>query len=95
MSGRNAQNAAIDHQNEQIRKQYDMDLKNYEFSYGKKARRDEKGNLAKDEQGNVIFDQLKDKDGTKSGRLNDQYDHAVEGLAIRKAKDKELSLIHI
>ena len=91
MSGRSSQNAIIDHQNEQIQKQYAMDLRNYQFSYGKKARRNEDGELVKDEKGNVIFDQQFDRDGTKAGRLNDQYDHAVEGLAIRKAKDKEVN----
>ena len=89
--GRGSQNAIIDHQNEQIRKQYDMDLKNYEFSYGQRVRRDDEGNAIKDEGGDIIFDQMFDDDGSKSGVLNDQYDYAVEGLNIRKAKDIEIN----
>ena len=48
--GRSSQNKIIDHQNEQIKKQYEADLKNYEFQYG----------LEKDADGN--FKQLFDKD---------------------------------
>ena len=90
-SGRSQQNAIINHQNEQIRKQYEMDLKNYEFSYGQRVRRDDEGNPIKDEGGDIIFDQMFDDDGSKSGVLNDQYDYAVEGLNIRKAKDIEIN----
>ena len=51
--GRSQQNRIIDHQNEQIRKQYEMDLKNYEFSYGQRVRRDDEGNPIKDEGGDI------------------------------------------
>ena len=66
--GRSSQNRIIDHQNEQIRKQYEMDLKNYEFQYG----------LRKDENGNFV--QQYDDDGTKAGAIQDQYEFAQEGL---------------
>ena len=75
--GRSSQNKIIDHQNEQIRKQYEMDLKNYEFQYG----------LEKDDDGN--FKQLFDKDGSKKGVLNNQYEYAVEGLELRKQSDQD------
>jgi len=74
--GRSSQNKIIDHQNEQIRKQYEYDLKNYEFQYG----------LEKDADGN--FQQLFDDDGSKKGVLNDQYEYAVEGLDLRKQADQ-------
>ena len=51
-----------------------MDLKNYEYSYGQKARRDKDGKLIK-KKGEVVFDQMFDDDGTKAGVLNNQYDY--------------------
>ena len=75
--GRSQQNKIIDHQNEQIRKQYEMDLKNYEFQYG----------LTKDEEGNFV--QQFDDDGTKAGAIQDQFEFAVEGLDLRKQADQE------
>ena len=75
--GRSSQNKIIEHQNEQIRKQYEYDLKNYEFQYG----------LEKDEDGNFV--QKFDEDGTKSGVLNNQYEYAVEGLNLRKQADQQ------
>ena len=74
--GRSSQNKIIEHQNEQIRKQYEYDLKNYEFQYG----------LEKDEEGNFV--QKFDEDGTKSGQLNNQYEYAVEGLNLRRQADQ-------
>ncbi len=68
-----------------------MDLKNYEFSYGQKVRRDEDGKPIKDENNEIIFDQMYDDDGTKAGALNNQYDHAVESLRKREAKDIEIN----
>lgn len=75
--GRSQQNQIIDHQNEQIRKQYEMDLKNYEFQYG----------LTKDEEGNFV--QQFDDDGSKAGAIQDQFEFAVEGLDLRKQADQE------
>tara|TARA_B100001939_G_scaffold106792_1_gene92317 strand:- start:9587 stop:11323 length:1737 start_codon:yes stop_codon:yes gene_type:complete len=75
--GRSQQNKIIEHQNEQIRKQYEMDLKNYEFQYG----------LKKDEDGNFV--QQYDEDGSKAGAIQDQYEFAVEGLNLRKQADQE------
>ena len=75
--GRSQQNKIIDHQNEQIRKQYEMDLKNYEFQYG----------LTKDEEGNFV--QQFDDDGSKAGAIQDQFEFAVEGLDLRKQADQE------
>tara|TARA_X000001388_G_scaffold24369_1_gene16898 strand:+ start:72 stop:1814 length:1743 start_codon:yes stop_codon:yes gene_type:complete len=75
--GRSSQNKIIDHQNEQIRKQYEMDLKNYEFQYG----------LEKDADGNFV--QLFDDDGSKKGVLNNQYEYAQESLNLRKQSDQE------
>jgi hypothetical protein len=78
MSGsRSSQNAIINHQNEQIAKQYEMDLKNYEFQYG----------LRIDDDGN--FHQQYDDDGTKAGAIQDQYEFAQEGLELRKQADRE------
>ena len=75
--GRSSQNKIIEHQNEQIRKQYEYDLKNYEFQYG----------LEKDEEGNFV--QKFDEDGTKSGVLNNQYEYQLESLNLRKQADQE------
>jgi len=75
--GRSSQNKIIDHQNEQIKKQYEYDLKNYEFQYG----------LEKDADGNFV--QKLDKDGTKSGVLNNQYEYQLESLNLRKQADQE------
>ena len=62
--GRSSQNKIIEHQNEQIKKQYEYDLKNYEFQYG----------LEKDD----IF-VLKFKGNTPSFLVNKQlYDY--EGI---------------
>ena len=69
MSGggsRSSTNRMIDHQNEQIRKQYEMDLKNYEYQYG----------LKKDADGNFV--QQFDDDGSKAGAIQDQYEYAQE-----------------
>ena len=79
MSGgsRSSQNKIIEHQNEQIRKQYEYDLKNYEFQYG----------LEKDADGNFV--QKFDEDGTKSGVLNNQYEYQLESLNLRKQADQE------
>jgi hypothetical protein len=74
---RSSQNKIIEHQNEQIRKQYEMDLKNYEFQYG----------LKKDEDGNFV--QQYDDDGSKAGAIQDQFEFAVEGLNLRKQADQE------
>ena len=67
----------IEHQNEQIRKQYEMDLKNYEYQYG----------LKKDEEGNFV--QQYDDDGSKAGAIQDQYEYAQESLNLRKEADQE------
>jgi hypothetical protein len=75
--GRSQQNKIIEHQNEQIQKQYESDLKNYEFQYG----------LEKDADGNFV--QLFDDDGSKSGVLNNQYEYQVESLNLRKQADQE------
>ena len=75
--GRSQQNKIIEHQNEQIQKQYEMDLKNYEFQYG----------LKQDEDGNFV--QQYDEDGSKAGAIQDQYEFAVEGLNLREQADKE------
>jgi hypothetical protein len=75
--GRSQQNKIIEHQNEQIKKQYEYDLKNYEFQYG----------LEKDEEGNFV--QKFDEDGTKSGVLNNQYEYQLESLNLRKQADQE------
>ena len=75
--GRSSQNKIIEHQNEQIRKQYEYDLKNYEFQYG----------LEKDADGNFV--QKFDDDGTKSGVLNNQYEYQLESLNLRKQADQE------
>ena len=78
MSGsRSSQNKIIEHQNEQIKKQYEYDLKNYEFQYG----------LEKDADGNFV--QKLDEDGTKSGVLNNQYEYQLESLNLRKQADQE------
>jgi hypothetical protein len=78
MSGsRSSQNKIIEHQNEQIKKQYEYDLKNYEFQYG----------LEKDADGNFV--QKFDSDGSKKGVLNNQYEYAVEGLKLRKQADQD------
>ena len=75
--GRSSQNRIIDHQNEQIRKQYEMDLKNYEYQYG----------LKKDADGNFV--QQFDDDGSKAGAIQDQYEYAQESLNLRKQADQE------
>ena len=75
--GRSSQNKIIEHQNEQIKKQYEYDLKNYEFQYG----------LEKDADGNFV--QKLDEDGTKSGVLNNQYEYQLESLNLRKQSDQE------
>ena len=75
--GRSSQNKIIEHQNEQIKKQYEYDLKNYEFQYG----------LEKDEEGNFV--QKFEEDGTKSGTLNNQYEYQLESLNLRKQADQE------
>ena len=75
--GRSSQNKIIEHQNEQIKKQYEYDLKNYEFQYG----------LEKDADGNFV--QKFDEDGTKSGVLNNQYEYQLESLNLRKQADQE------
>ena len=80
MSGggsRSSTNKMIDHQNEQIRKQYEMDLKNYEYQYG----------LKKDANGNFV--QQYDDDGSKAGAIQDQYEYAQESLNLRKQADEE------
>jgi len=78
MSGsRSQQNKIIEHQNEQIRKQYEMDLANYAFQYG----------LEQNEDGDFV--QLFDDDGSKSGQLNNQYEYQVESLNLRKQADQE------
>ena len=64
--GRSSQNKIIEHQNEQIQKQYEADLKNYEFQYG----------LEKDADGNFV--QLFDDDGSKKGVLNNQFEYQLE-----------------
>ena len=76
-SGRSSQNKIIEHQNEQIKKQYKLDLKNYEFQYG----------LKKNKDGDFV--QQYDDDGTEAGAIHDQYEFAVEGLQLRKQADKE------
>jgi len=73
--GRSSQNKIIEHQNEQIQKQYEMDLKNYEFQYG----------LEKDADGN--FQQLFDDDGSKKGALNNKFEFQQESLKLRKESD--------
>jgi len=88
-SGRSQQNAIIDMQNKQTAAQYELDLKNYLYQYGQQARRDEEGNLVKDENDEVIFDQTYDADGSKAGAIQDQYEYAQEGLELRKQADKE------
>ena len=75
--GRSSQNKIIDHQNEQIKKQYEMDLKNYEFQYG----------LKQDADGNFV--QQFDDDGSKAGAIQDQFEFSVEGLDLRKQADQE------
>ena len=75
--GRSSQNRIIDHQNEQIRKQYEYDLKNYEFQYGLKKKAD------------GSYEQLFDEDGSKKGVLNNQYEYQVESLNLRKQADQE------
>ena len=75
--GRSSENRIIDHQNEQIQKQYEMDLHNYKFQYG----------LQKDADGNFV--QAYNEDGTKKGVLNKQYEYQVEALNLRKQADQE------
>ena len=75
--GRSSQNKIIEHQNKQIKKQYEYDLKNYEFQYG----------LKKNKDGDFV--QQYDDDGTKAGAIQDQYEFAVEGLQLRKQADQE------
>ena len=87
-SGSKSTNKIIDHQNEQIAKQYDMDLKNYEFLWGQKVVRDDEGNPILDENGDYQFDQMKDEDGTLSGQNNNEYDYAKESLEKKRAADK-------
>ncbi len=77
MSGGGSQNKIIDHQNEQIQKQYEMDLKNYKFNYG----------LQKDGDGNFV--QGFNKDGTKKGVIHDKYQYAKETLKFQKEADKQ------
>tara|TARA_B100000212_G_scaffold161287_1_gene121233 strand:+ start:1248 stop:2945 length:1698 start_codon:yes stop_codon:yes gene_type:complete len=77
MSSGGSTNKIIKHQNEQIKKQYEYDLKNYEFQYG----------LQLNEDGD--FEQLYNDDGTKKGVQNDKYEYAVESLELRKQSDKE------
>jgi len=77
MSTGGSQNKIIDHQNKQIEKQYEYDLKNYEFQYGLKLNED------------GDFDQLYDDDGTKKGVQNDKYEYAVESLKLRKQSDQQ------
>ena len=64
--GRSSQNAIIDHQNEQIARQYEMDLANYEYQYG----------LAQNEDGDFV--QQYDEDGSRAGAIQDQYEYAQE-----------------
>jgi hypothetical protein len=74
---RSQENEVKEHQNEQIRKQYEADLANYKFQYG----------LEKNADGS--FFQLYDNDGSKKGVLNNQYEYAVESLKLRKKADQE------
>ena len=78
-SGRSSQNKIIEHQNKQIKKQYEMDLANYEYQYG----------LKKNKDGDFV--QQYDEDGTKAGFIQDKYEFAVEGLALRKAADEKIN----
>jgi hypothetical protein len=88
-SGSKSTNKIIAHQNEQIEKQFDMDLKNYEFLWGQRVVRDDEGNPILDENGDYQFDQMKDEDGTLSGTQNNEYDYAVESLNKKRAADQK------
>jgi len=76
--GKSAQNDIIKFQNEQVEKQYDMDLKNFQFTTGKKY----------DEEQEKFVQQY-DKDGTKKGTIHDTYEYAKEQLELQKQADKK------
>ena len=65
---------SIRHQNEQIRKRFEYDKKNYEYNWGI----DEK-----------TGEQLTNPDGTKKGVQWENYYTAVEGLELKKQADQE------
>ena len=76
MSG-GSQNKIIEHQNEQIQKQYEMDLKNYMHMTG----------LQMDGDGKFV--QGFKKDGSKKGVIHSQYEYAKEQLDLQKQADKK------
>jgi len=77
MSSGGGTNDIINHQNEQIQKQYEYDLQAYQYQYG----------LQKNEDGDFV--QILDPDGTKAGVIPNQYEYAQQGLQLRKEADQE------
>ena len=77
MSSGGGTNDIINHQNEQIQKQYEYDLQAYQYQYG----------LQRNENGDFV--QIMDPDGTKAGVIPNQYEYAQQGLQLRKEADQE------
>ena len=78
MSGGGSSNKIIKHQNEQIKKQYKYDQKQYAYQYGLKYDKKKKK-----------YVQQFNKDGTKKGVVWDKYDYAKEKLELQKESDKQ------
>lgn len=76
--GGGSSNKIIKFQNEQIKKQFKLDQKNYEFTTGKKWDKDKKK-----------YVQTFNADGSKKGTMHDAYEFAKEQLDLQKAADKK------
>tara|TARA_R100001443_G_scaffold9052_2_gene18552 strand:+ start:101 stop:1801 length:1701 start_codon:yes stop_codon:yes gene_type:complete len=79
--GGGGQKDAIKHQNEQIKKKWEYDKKNYEYQWGVDA-----NTIGEDGEGGS---QQFNADGTKKGAAWDDYQFNVEAFEKRKASDQE------
>jgi len=74
LGGGGGSDDVIDHQNEQIRKKFEYDKKNYEYLWG-----------IDESSGEQLFN----ADGTKKGTQWKNYYTSVEGLELKKQADQE------
>jgi len=79
--GGGGQKDAIEHQNEQIKKKWEYDKKNYEYQWGVDA-----NTIGENGEGGS---QQYNADGTKKGAAWDDYQFNVEAFEKRRAADQE------
>tara|TARA_R100001443_G_scaffold1608_4_gene5795 strand:- start:1929 stop:3638 length:1710 start_codon:yes stop_codon:yes gene_type:complete len=73
----------IDHQNDQIKKKWEYDKKNYEYNWGVDRTKIKADGTVPDDA------QLRNADGTKKGKYWENYYNSVESLRLKKAADQE------